>query len=156
MFCTQPKWLQKMKVGGGATHSKQESRLWSRGLAGGLWEERWSESSTRRRWRLLQKWEKGRNGGCFRRGSVQLVVGIATCGGANGGEAAGGPGWWLERRRERGREKLQKRGQWGWFLVDFGPKFSLPYAMKCSPIYRRWKMNILSLMVPNHGLWFGW
>jgi hypothetical protein len=41
-------------------------------------------------------------------------------------------------------------------LVDFGPKFSLPYAMKCNPIYRRWKMNILSLMVPNRGLWFGW
>jgi hypothetical protein len=28
--------------------------------------------------------------------------------------------------------------------------------MKCNPIYRRWKRNILSLMVPNRGLWFGW
>jgi len=80
------------------------------------------------------------------------VVGIATCGGASGGEAGSGPGWWLEQRRERGIEKLQKRWQWGWFFADFGPKFFLPYAMKCSPIYRRWKMNILSLMMPNCGL----
>jgi hypothetical protein len=28
--------------------------------------------------------------------------------------------------------------------------------MKCSPIYRRWKRNIFSLMVPDLGLWFGW
>jgi hypothetical protein len=26
--------------------------------------------------------------------------------------------------RERGREKLQKRGQRGWFLADFGPIIS--------------------------------
>ena len=57
---------------------------------------------------------------------------------------------------EREGEKLQKRGQRGWFLADFGPAFFLHHAMKCSPIYRRWKMNILSLMVPNRGLWFGW
>jgi hypothetical protein len=25
-FCIQPKWLQKMEIGGGAAHSKQESR----------------------------------------------------------------------------------------------------------------------------------
>jgi hypothetical protein len=31
----QPKWWQKIEVGGGAAHSKQESRPWSRGLAGG-------------------------------------------------------------------------------------------------------------------------
>jgi len=119
-------------------------------------EERWPESSAGRRWRLLQKWERGRNDSCFRRGGVRLVVGIATCGGASGGQAGGGSGWWLERWRERGREKLQKRGQRGWFLADFGPAFFLHHAMKCSPIYRRWKMNILSLMVPNRGLWFGW
>ena len=31
----QPKWLQKLEVDGGAAHSKQESRAWSWGLAGG-------------------------------------------------------------------------------------------------------------------------
>jgi len=31
----QLKWLQKIEVDGGAAHSKQESRSWSRGLAGG-------------------------------------------------------------------------------------------------------------------------
>jgi len=41
--------------------------------------------------------ERGRNGGCFRRGGGRLVVGIATCGGAGGGEAGSGPGWWLEQ-----------------------------------------------------------
>ena len=35
MFCMQPKWLQKTELDGGATHSRQESRLWSRSLAGG-------------------------------------------------------------------------------------------------------------------------
>jgi len=84
------------------------------------------------------------------------VVGIATCGGASGGEAGGGPGWWLERRRERGREKLQKRGQRGWFLANFGPDFLLHQAMKCSPIYRTSKRDTLSLMVPNLGHLFGW
>jgi len=107
-------------------------------------EERWPESSTGRRWRLLQKWERGRNSGCFRRGGGRLVVGIATCGGASGGEACGGPGWWLEPRRERGREKLHKWGQRGCFSADFGPDFLLPQAMKCNPIYRRWKRAILS------------
>jgi hypothetical protein len=43
-----------------------------------------------------------------------------------------------------------------WFLADFGPDFLLAQAMKCTLIYRRWKRDIVSLMVPNHGLWFGW
>jgi hypothetical protein len=72
---------------------------------------------------------------------VELVV-EKLVGGWNGGEREG--------------EKLQKQGQMGWFLADFGPEFLLPQAMKCRPIYRRWKMNILSLMVANLGLWFGW
>jgi hypothetical protein len=56
-----------------------------------------------------------------------------------------------------GGEKLQKQGQRScFFFPDFGPKFLLSQAMKCNPIYRRWKRNILSLMVPNRGLWFGW
>jgi len=74
-----------------------------------------------RRWRLLQKWERGRNGGCFKHGGGQLVVGIATCGGASGGEA----GWWLERRGEREWEKNCKnrgRGVGFWPILD--PIFS--------------------------------
>jgi hypothetical protein len=43
-----------------------------------FYEERWSESFTGRKERLLQKWERGRNGGCFRCGVGQLVVGLAT------------------------------------------------------------------------------
>jgi len=49
------------------------------------------------------------------------VVGIATCGGASGGEA----GWWLERRGEREGEKNCKnrgRGVGFWPILD--PIFS--------------------------------
>ena len=59
---------------------------------------------------------------------------------------------WLERRGERGRKKLQKQGQRGWFLADFGLHFLLAQAMKCTPIYWRRKRDIFSLMVPNCGL----
>ena len=40
----------------------------------------------------------------------QMVVVLASCGAAGGGEAGGGSGWCLERRGERGKEKLQKQG----------------------------------------------
>jgi hypothetical protein len=43
-----------------------------------------------------------------------------------------------------------------WFLTDFGPDFLLAQAMKCTLNYRRWKRDNVSLMVPNHGLWFDW
>jgi hypothetical protein len=77
------------------------------------WEERWPESFTGRRGRLLQKWEKGTNGGYFRYGGGRLVVRLATCGGAGGGEDGGGFGWWLERRKEREGEKkiVEMRGR---------------------------------------------
>ena len=69
--------------------------------------------------------ERGRNGGCFRRGGGRIVVGIATSGGSSGGEAGGGPGWWLERWRERGGEKLQKQGQRScFFFLILDPNFS--------------------------------
>ena len=42
-----------------------------------------------------------------------------------------------------------------WFLANFGPDFVPVKAMKCTLIYRRWKRDILSVMVPNHVLWFG-
>ena len=41
-------------------------------------------------------------------GEGRLVVGMDSCGGAGGGLV-----WWLERWRERGREKLQKRRNGG-------------------------------------------
>jgi len=58
--------------------------------------------------------------------------------------------------RERERKKLLKQGRGAGFLADFRPDFLFAQAMKCTPIYKRWKMDILSLMVPNRGLWFGW
>jgi hypothetical protein len=84
------------------------------------------------------------------------VRGEAETPSVGGGEAGGGSSWWLKWQGERGKEKLQKCGQMGWFLANFGPDFLLPQVMKCDPIYRRWKRRIFSLMVPNRGLWFGW
>jgi len=56
-------------------------------------------------------------------------------------------------KREREREiKTAKIGAEGLVLANFGPEFLLLQAMKCTPIYRRWKRDILSLMVPNLGL----
>jgi len=52
------------------------------------------------------------------------------CGGEDGcpsgGDSGGGGfGWWLERRRERGREKkLQKRGREAGFWPTLDPIFS--------------------------------
>ena len=78
-------------------------------------EERWSESFTGRRGRFLQKWERGRNGGCFRRGGGRLVVKLATCGGAGGG--------WNGKERE-GEKKLQKRGAEGLVFGRLWTRFS--------------------------------
>jgi len=71
-----------------------------------IWEERWPESITGEGRRILQRWERGRNGDCFKRGGGWLVVGLATCGGAGGSS-----GWWLEQQGERGKREnsLQKR-----------------------------------------------
>ena len=83
------------------------------------------------------------------------VRGEAETPSVGGGEAGGGSSWWLKWRGERERKNAETWAD-GWFLADFGPDFLLPRAMKCSPIYRRWKRNMLSLMVLNRGLWFGW
>ena len=57
-------------------------------------------------------------------GGGRLVVGMDTCGGAGGGEAICGFVWWLERRRERGRETAET-GQWGaGILSTLDPIFS--------------------------------
>jgi hypothetical protein len=71
-----------------------------------FFEERWPESFTGSKGRLLQKWERRRNNGCFKRGGDRLVVGLANYGGAGGGEAGGG---WNGGERE-GEKKLQKLG----------------------------------------------
>jgi len=53
------------------------------------------------------------------------VVVLASYGGDDDGEAGGGFGWWLERRRGRGREKkLQKRGREAGFWPTLDPIFS--------------------------------
>jgi len=40
------------------------------------------------------------------------------------------------------------------FLVVFGPRFLHPWSMKITSIYRWWKRDTLSLLVPNVGPWF--
>jgi len=52
------------------------------------------------------------------------VVVLASCDGADDGEAGGVFGWWLERWRERGKEKLHKCGQSGWFFGRLWTRFS--------------------------------
>jgi len=55
------------------------------------------------------------------------------------------------------REKrcwIKKTGVRGWFLFNFGLYFLYAQTMKSTPIYMRWKKNILSLMVPNLSHWF--
>jgi hypothetical protein len=42
-----------------------------------------------------------------------LVVGLATCGGADGTQIDGGVGWCLEQWRERGEKNVQKPGVGG-------------------------------------------
>jgi len=57
-----------------------------------------------------------------------------------------------ERERER---------EWRWqtirdanFLAVFGPRFLPFWSMKITSIYRWWKRDTLSLLVPNVDLWF--
>ena len=103
------------------------------GSVGCLWRRKKEEEAEDKN---LQRGEGRPHGGCpyhrwvfgfVRRLRRLLLVEekpvVALVGGWNGGE--------------RGKEKMQKRGQRGWFLADFGPDFLLPRAMKCSPIYRR-------------------
>jgi hypothetical protein len=53
-----------------------------------------------------------------------LVVGLATCGGADGRQIDGGVGWWLEQRRERGREKCAETGGRGLVFWRLWTRFS--------------------------------
>jgi hypothetical protein len=86
--------------------------------------------------------ERESRGGC-------LVVVVASYGQLVAEKPGGGSSWWLEQRRERGKEKLQKRGQRGWFLADFGPNILLLKAINSASIYRQWKRVISSLQGKN-------
>ena len=52
------------------------------------------------------------------------MVGLAICGGASGGEAGSGSGWWLERRRERERETAETGAVGAGFLLNLDLIFS--------------------------------
>jgi len=58
--------------------------------------------------------------------------------------------WWGEKE---GRKMLAGTAMAG-FLADFRPKFLHLWGMKIKYIYRRWKMDTLSLLVQNLNLWF--
>ena len=77
------------------------------------------------------------------------MVVVASYGQLVAEKPGGGSSWWLEQRRERGKEKLQKRGQRGWFLANFGSDFLLLQAINSASIYMWLKRVILSLQEKN-------
>jgi hypothetical protein len=62
--------------------------------------------------------------------------------------------WWLNAVEERERGSASSRNQVRevGFLAVFGPKFLHLWSMKITSIYRWWKRDTLSLVVPNFGL----
>ena len=74
-----------------------------------------------------------------------LVEEKGVCGGfkgwRHGGERRKGGKCWLEPEMTG-------------FLADFGPNFIHPWSMKITSIYRWWKRDTFSLLVPNFGPWF--
>jgi hypothetical protein len=57
------------------------------------------------------------------------------------------------REREKESEDGRPLGRLVFFAI-FGPRFLHPWSMKITSIYRWWKRDILSLLVPNVGPWF--
>ena len=57
--------------------------------------------------------------------------------------------------REGKERRLWWKQNWGGliFFADFGLDF-LPQSMKSTPIYKGWKMDVLSLLLSNLGPWF--
>jgi hypothetical protein len=45
---------------------------------------------------------------------------------------------------ERRSRWKQNQGEIDFFFINFGPDFLLPQTMKSTPIYKGWKMDILS------------
>ena len=135
-----------LKAGVSAVIKRLSWWFWRR-----FYEERWPESFTGRRGRLLQKWERGRDGGCFRCGGGRLVVGLATCvelvvalvGGWNGREREG------EKKNCINRAEMLVFGRlWTWnpppFIGSGRGQFCLHRGKISSPWFD-WKY-------PNH--WF--
>jgi len=61
-----------------------------------------------------------------------------------------------EERRENSFQKKKTREEKAGFFLIFGPDFLHAQAMKSTPIYRGWKMVILSSHGKNFSPWFGW
>ena len=54
--------------------------------------------------------------------------------------------WW---RQASGDDGLAKKLGGRLFFLIFAPDFLHPQAMKSTPIYKGWKRDVLSLLVPN-------
>jgi len=100
----------------------------------------------------------------FSFGSLAMAM-LADHGDAGGGSrwcCCGGRKWWrfwrlkaaVEKERERREVRLaaEMRGEAG--FLSFGPNSLHLWTMKIKSIYRRWKKDTFSLLVPNLGLWF--
>jgi len=71
--------------------------------------------------------------------------------------------WWrrcwrlnaaVERERGAGSAGSRNRVREASFFAVFGPNFLPPWSMKITCIYRWWKRNTSSLLVPNFSPWF--
>jgi hypothetical protein len=56
--------------------------------------------------------------------------------------------------REEKKNARKTRGEKTRFFLFFAPDFLLLQTMKSISIYRGWKRDVLSLLVPNLSLWF--
>jgi hypothetical protein len=50
---------------------------------------------------------------------------------------------------EREGKKNGRKTRGRFFFLIFAPDFLYPQVMKSTPIYRGWKRDVLSLLVPN-------
>jgi hypothetical protein len=60
----------------------------------------------------------------------------------------------VERERGAGSAGSRNRVREASFFAVFGPNFLPPWSMKITCIYRWWKRNTSSLLVPNFSPWF--
>jgi hypothetical protein len=60
----------------------------------------------------------------------------------------------VEREREAGSTGSRNRVREADFFAVFGPKFLPPWSMQITYIYRWWKRNTSSPLVPNFSPWF--
>jgi hypothetical protein len=89
---------------------------------------------------------------------VLSMVAQGSFSSGNEGSQAGGEGFgsWRLRWRKRERREVwlaaEMRGEAG-FFVNFGPNSPHLWIMKIKFLYRRWKRDTLSLLMPNPGPW---